>query len=165
MQYILIDYWMIDYMNSIFFHLCNFERRKWQPTPVFLPGESQGQRSLVGCCLWVAQNRIRLKQLSSISCNFMFLKILHNSRIAGCVSQNRFWAEISMQDIYWGVLWGLQPLMEGKNTEFVKGRNQPAIQFQRKPHLSCFFWKGIIYLPNKTAIGYFLQVRTWFLML
>ena len=27
-------------------------RRKWQPTPVFLPGESQGQRSLVGCCLW-----------------------------------------------------------------------------------------------------------------
>ena len=24
----------------------------WQPTPVFLPGESQGQRSLVGFCLW-----------------------------------------------------------------------------------------------------------------
>ena len=27
-------------------------RRQWHPTPVFLPGESQGQRSLVGCCLW-----------------------------------------------------------------------------------------------------------------
>ena len=27
-------------------------RRKWQPTPVFLPGESQGRGSLVGCCLW-----------------------------------------------------------------------------------------------------------------
>ena len=27
-------------------------RRKWQPTPVFLPGESQGQGSLVGCGLW-----------------------------------------------------------------------------------------------------------------
>ena len=27
-------------------------RRKWQPTPVFLPGESQGWESLVGCCLW-----------------------------------------------------------------------------------------------------------------
>ena len=26
--------------------------RKWQPTPVFLPGESQGRQSLVGCCLW-----------------------------------------------------------------------------------------------------------------
>ena len=27
-------------------------KRKWQPTPVFLPGESQGLGSLVGCCLW-----------------------------------------------------------------------------------------------------------------
>ena len=27
-------------------------RRKWQSTPVFLPGESQGRRSLVGCRLW-----------------------------------------------------------------------------------------------------------------
>ena len=26
-------------------------RRKWQPTPVLLPGESQGWGSLVGCCL------------------------------------------------------------------------------------------------------------------
>ena len=26
--------------------------RKWQPTPVFLPGESQGRESLVGCRLW-----------------------------------------------------------------------------------------------------------------
>ena len=27
-------------------------RRKWPPTPVFLPGESHGQRSLVGCSPW-----------------------------------------------------------------------------------------------------------------
>ena len=27
-------------------------RRKWQPTPVFLPKESCGQGSLVGCCPW-----------------------------------------------------------------------------------------------------------------
>ena len=27
-------------------------RRRWHPTPVFLPGESQGWGSLVGCCLW-----------------------------------------------------------------------------------------------------------------
>ena len=27
-------------------------RRKWQPTPVFLPGESQGRGSLVCCHLW-----------------------------------------------------------------------------------------------------------------
>ena len=27
-------------------------RRQWQPTPVFLPGESQGWWSLMGCHLW-----------------------------------------------------------------------------------------------------------------
>ena len=27
-------------------------RRKWQPTPVFLPRKSHGQRSLVGYCPW-----------------------------------------------------------------------------------------------------------------
>ena len=27
-------------------------RRKWQPTPVFLPGDSHGQRSLAGYSLW-----------------------------------------------------------------------------------------------------------------
>ena len=27
-------------------------RRKWQPTPVFLLGESQGWGSLLGCHLW-----------------------------------------------------------------------------------------------------------------
>ena len=27
-------------------------RRKWQPTPVLLPGEPQGPGSLVGCRLW-----------------------------------------------------------------------------------------------------------------
>ena len=34
--------------NFIFTHW----RRKWQPTPVFLPGESQGRRNLVGGRLW-----------------------------------------------------------------------------------------------------------------
>ena len=27
-------------------------RRKWQPTPVFLPGDSHGQRGLAGCSPW-----------------------------------------------------------------------------------------------------------------
>ena len=32
--------------------LMAIQRRKWQPTPVFLPGESCGERSLVGRCPW-----------------------------------------------------------------------------------------------------------------
>ena len=38
--------------STIFDFRSNNRRRKWQPTPVFLPGESQGQGSLVGCRLW-----------------------------------------------------------------------------------------------------------------
>ena len=35
-------------------------RRKWQPTPVFLPGESRGQRSLVGYSPWCRKNQAHL---------------------------------------------------------------------------------------------------------
>ena len=42
-------------------------RRKWQPTPVFLPGESPGRGSLVGCVYGIAQSRTRLNRLSSSS--------------------------------------------------------------------------------------------------
>ena len=34
------------------FNLSSHWRRKWQPIPVFLPGESQRQGSLVSCRLW-----------------------------------------------------------------------------------------------------------------
>ena len=40
--------WATSLSLSTFMHW----RRKWQPTPVFLPGESQGRRSLVSCRLW-----------------------------------------------------------------------------------------------------------------
>ena len=39
-------------LKQLSMHACMHWRRKWQPTPVFLPGESCGQRSLVGCCPW-----------------------------------------------------------------------------------------------------------------
>ena len=35
--------------SSITFHFIDSRRRKWQPTPVLLPGKSHGQRSLVDC--------------------------------------------------------------------------------------------------------------------
>ena len=41
-----------DWATSLSLFTFRHWRRKWQPTPVSLPGESQGQGSLVGCCLW-----------------------------------------------------------------------------------------------------------------
>ena len=42
-------------------------RRKWQPTPVFLPGESQGQGAWRAAIYGVTQSRTQLKGLSSSS--------------------------------------------------------------------------------------------------
>ena len=41
-----------DWENLVSLFTFMYWRRKWQPTPVFLPGEYQGQRRLVGCHLW-----------------------------------------------------------------------------------------------------------------
>ena len=48
-------------------------RRKWQPTPVFLPGKSHGRRSLVGYCPWGRKEsdttgRLHFTSLMSIHC-------------------------------------------------------------------------------------------------
>ena len=41
-----------DWATSLSLFTFMHWRRKWQPTLVFLPGESQGRGSLVGCRLW-----------------------------------------------------------------------------------------------------------------
>ena len=41
-----------DWATSLSLFTLMHWRRKWQPTPVFLPWESQGRGSLVGCHLW-----------------------------------------------------------------------------------------------------------------
>ena len=41
-----------DWATSLSLFTFMHWRRKWHPTPVLLPGESQGRGSLVGCSLW-----------------------------------------------------------------------------------------------------------------
>ena len=41
-----------DWATSLWLFTFMHRRRKWQPTPMFLPGESQGRGSLMGYCLW-----------------------------------------------------------------------------------------------------------------
>ena len=54
-----------DWATSLWLFTFMHWRRKWQPTPVFLPGESQGKGGLVAAVYGVAQSRTRLKRLSS----------------------------------------------------------------------------------------------------
>ena len=73
-------------------------RRQWQPTPVFLPLESQGQRSLVGCNTWDCEELDMTEQLHfhfSLSCigegngNPLQCSCLENPRDGGA-----WWAAI-----------------------------------------------------------------------
>ena len=41
-----------DWVTSLLLFTFMHWKRKWQPTPVFLPGDSQGRWSLLGFCLW-----------------------------------------------------------------------------------------------------------------
>ena len=54
-----------DWVASLSLFTFRHWRRKWQPTPVFLPGESQGRGSLWAAVYGVAQSRTRLRRLSS----------------------------------------------------------------------------------------------------
>ena len=53
-----------------------FPRRKWQRTPVFLPGESQGRGAWWAAVSGVAQSRTQLKQLSSSSRLLLFSQVV-----------------------------------------------------------------------------------------
>ena len=47
-----------DWATSLSLFTFMHWRRKWQPTPVFLPRESQGRGILVGCRLWMGSHRV-----------------------------------------------------------------------------------------------------------
>ena len=50
-----------DWATSLSLFTFMHWRKKWQPTPVFLPGESQGWESLVAAIYGVTQSRTQLK--------------------------------------------------------------------------------------------------------
>ena len=56
-----------DWATSLSLFTFMHWRRKWQPTPEFLPGESQGRGAWWAAVYGVAQSRTRLKWLSSSS--------------------------------------------------------------------------------------------------
>ena len=56
-------------------------RRKWQPTPVFLPGESQGRGSLWAAVYGVTQSRTQLKRLSSSSSRLVITFLPRSKRL------------------------------------------------------------------------------------
>ena len=89
-----------DWATSLSLFTSMHWRRKWQPTPVFLPGESQGQGSLVASVYGVTQSRTRLKWLSSSSWvtenarefqKNIYFCFIDYAKAFDCVDHNKLW--------------------------------------------------------------------------
>ena len=52
-----------DWATSLSFFIFIHWRRKWQPTPILLPGKSHGQRRLVGYCPWGRKESVTTERL------------------------------------------------------------------------------------------------------
>ena len=57
-------------------------RRKWQPTPVFFPGEFHGQRSLVGYSPWGRKESDTTERLIQQTCSRIKYKKIQASLVA-----------------------------------------------------------------------------------
>ena len=86
---------------------CSVWRRKWQLTPVFWPGESQGWEAWWAAVYGVTQSRTRLKRRSSSSSSMLFCAqshlTLHHPIDCSPLSMGLFWQE------YWSELPFLPP--------------------------------------------------------
>ena len=69
-----------DWATSLSLFTFMHWRRKWQPTPVFLPGESQRREAWWAAVYGVAQSRTRLKRLSSSSSSSVWWNVAKTNR-------------------------------------------------------------------------------------
>ena len=104
--------WVTSLSLSTFMHW----RRKWQPTPVFLPGESQGRGSLVGCRLSdLAVAGLLIKSLHPFM-RAPFIQSMHFSRPHSWIVSYGAWGcsirfgDVNIQSIadliiFWWYIW------------------------------------------------------------
>ena len=105
-------------------------RRESQLTPVFLPGESHGQRSLVGYSPWGSESQTWLKQLSTAA--------PHN--------QGQFWYQKSSMNLFAQLL----PKVEGKGVPYWETvLHDPVILFFMSYSSFCsgLLWKDFYIIP------------------
>ena len=115
-----------DWVTSLSLFTFMHWRRKWQPTPVFLPGESQGRGILVGCHLWGCTDsdttEVTQQQQQQQSAQIV------NIRGADLSSEIQKIPKVRNRKIYAEVLWAiLQPTKGSKPSHHANIR--PSKQF------------------------------------
>ena len=118
-------------------------RRKWQPTPVLLPGKSHGRRSLVGCCPWGCEEsdvterlhfHFSLSSIEEGNGNPLHCSCLENPRDGGA-----WWAAV------YGVTQGwtrLKRLSSSSSSSCIAGRLFSNLATREAPqkHLLLLYW-------------------------
>ena len=97
-----------DWATSLSLFTFMHWRRKWRPTPVFLPGESQGRGSLVGCPSMglhrVGHNWGDLAAAAAAMCISDFKKkkreILSSFSYIFLIVRLLFWVEYCIQQVF-----------------------------------------------------------------
>ena len=118
--------WATSFWLFTFIHW----RRKWQPTPVFLPGESQGRGSLVGCSPWGCEESYTIAWLHfhfSLSC-------------IGEGNGNPLQCSCLENPKDWGAWWAS-----------ISGVAQSRTRLKRLSSSSRGYWKDAIFFPNPSS--------------
>ena len=83
--------------------------RKWQPTPVFLPGKFHGQRSLVGYCSWGCKELDMTERLTLSHFHFHWTTFTHN--IQQCPSYVSYCSSLAFIYLIAGSVAGRKPIL------------------------------------------------------
>ena len=103
-----------DWATSLSFLTFMHWRRKWQPTPVFWPGESQGRGAWWAAVSGVAQSRTWLKRLSSSSSINDTLRVSQGvlvvKNLPGNAGDKEMWFDPWVRRILWRRVWQPTPV-------------------------------------------------------
>ena len=110
-------------------------RRAWQPSPVFLPGESHGQRSLAGCSPWGSKESDMTDRVIPTVLPYWGR---NQSR------QSRCWV-LSPRHLLRVPCWPLNPWYCKWNEFFPSKSSSPSYLYSLLIHIIFVFW--VIYLP------------------
>ena len=109
---------------SLFFTFMHW-RRKWKPTPVFLPGKFHRQRGLVGYSLWGRQESDMTEQLtlSHLDSSYIYLKKSEVDFIFKWVQTTKS-DDLASADIFWNsVSWIIHSLLQRDDEVKLKNVN------------------------------------------
>ena len=90
-----------DWTTSLSLFTFMHWRRKWQPTPVFPPGEFQGRGSLVGCCLWGRRVRHECSDLAAAAATSLKWSYPHWHPSGCCLNSEERYAEGDWIPCFW----------------------------------------------------------------